>query len=102
MSSIPDDQLPRTYHDIPDEDIGTFYPVDIEFPDDELRFYLLDDANGIFIRKPEQDIEEIKRYGRKLTDDERLNLLLRPPKSEVQKAESTIELLSTLQEVGLI
>ncbi len=54
------------------------------------------------IKRSEQEIKELRRYGKILTEEERVNVLLSPSSKEIAKAENTIEILSTLQEVGLI
>lgn len=53
-------------------------------------------------RHPQEVIDEKNKYGKILTEEERLNILLQPSYKEVQKAESTLEILSLLQEVELI
>ena len=55
--------------------------------------------NGIITRKPEQEIQEVRTYGKVLTEEERVTEMLRPSYAEVQKAENTIEILELLQEV---
>lgn len=59
-------------------------------------------VKGEVVDRPKHEIQELKRYGRLLSEEERLNILLQPTGEEVNKAELTLEILSTLQEVGLI
>ena len=96
---IPNDQKPRNYKNIPDEDIGVFDDSNMEIPRDNLKFYVLDDNNGKLIRRPKNEIEEIQRYGRVLTEEERILNKLKPSPEEVKKAENTIEILTLIQEV---
>lgn len=97
-SVIPDDQKPRNYKNIAPEDISTLKLKDCIV--DNMKYYKI--INGELVRRSEQEIEEIKIYRRVLTEEERLNIILKPTQQEIQKAESTLEILSTLQEVGLI
>lgn len=56
-------------------------------------------ADGELVKLTESEIEEVNRYGRTATEEERtLNKLL-PSTEEIKKAETTIEILSLLQEV---
>lgn len=59
-------------------------------------------VNGEIVDRPLNEIRELKKYGKVLTDEERLNILLQPSSEEISKAESTLEMLIMLQEVGLI
>jgi len=51
------------------------------------------------VKKSEQEIEELQRYHRILSDEERLLNQLKPPAEEIQKAQNTIEILTLIQEV---
>ncbi len=53
-------------------------------------------------RYSEEIIKEKEKYGKILTEEERLNIQLMPSQEEIQKAETTIEILSLLQEVRVI
>lgn len=50
----------------------------------------------------ETELMEKLKYGRTLTKEEQINILLMPSPQEIQKAQNTIEILSLLQEVNLI
>ena len=49
--------------------------------------------------RPKFEILEINRYGRVLTEEERLLNKLSPSPEEIQKARNTIEILTLIQEV---
>lgn len=102
IAGIPDNQVPRKFDNIPENDIGKLFVE--EYPDDDIFNYYIKDNQ--LVRYSELELSEIRRYGKLLTDAEReeikLNLLLQPTGEEIAKAESTLEILSTLQEVGLI
>ena len=91
LSSFPKefvDELDSLYYDgVPPRPLRNYY-VDVEILE------LIKYSNDV--------IEEKQKYGKILTEEERLNILLQPSRKEVQKAESTLEILLTLQEVGLI
>lgn len=56
-------------------------------------------SNNQLIKRPQQEIEELQRYHRILSNEERLLNRLKPPAEEIQKAEQTIEILTLIQEV---
>lgn len=95
-----------------DQDILTnfyYYPSEIKdnlssivsynIPKDLRNYYIKDKK---LMRKTEEEITEIKHFGRVLTEEERVNEMLMPSREEIQKAENTIEILSILQEVGVV
>lgn len=95
---------------VPDEqDIDLFvkyYPKDVRNnveglkvvnPPKDLENYKI--INKQLSRKTEQEISEIKQYGRVLTDEERQLNKLKPSLDEIRKAEQTIEILTLIQEV---
>ena len=51
------------------------------------------------VKRSEQELEELRRYHRVLTDSERLLNKLKPSHEEIQKAQNTIEILTLIQEV---
>ena len=55
--------------------------------------------NGELVRLSKQEIEELRLYGRILTEEERQLQKLKPSPEEVKKAEQTIEILTLIQEV---
>lgn len=63
--------------------------------------YCIVKDNMLILRK-DNEVQELKKYGKILTEEERLEILLQPTREEIAKAETTLEILSTLQEVGLI
>lgn len=67
---------------------------------DNIREYFVIGEN--FVKMDEQELLEIERYNRILSPDERLIESLKPSMAEVQKAESEIEILTLLNEVGAI
>lgn len=86
-------ELPQEFRD----NISEFpLPDDL----DNIKYYIVKDNK--LTKKTEQQIYEIKVYGRVLTEVERSDILLRPSKEEIQKANTTIEILSLLQEVNAI
>lgn len=97
-SLIPIDQSPRKYNGIIDDDISVLL-LD-NYPSDNIRFYKV--INGGLVRRTDSEINDMIKYRRVLTDTERINILLKPSKEDIRKAESTLEILSTLQEVGLV
>lgn len=91
LSSFPKefvDELDSLYYDgVPPRPLRNYY-VDMEILE--------------LIKYSDDVIKEKQKYGKILTEEGRLNILLQPSNKEVQKAETTLEILSTLQEVGLI
>lgn len=75
---------------------GVFISDDIH----DLQLYKV--IGGEPIKYSYEEIQEIKKYGKILTDGERLNVLLQPSKEEIEKAQTTIEILSLLQEVNAV
>lgn len=67
---------------------------------DDLTSYKV--VDGKLIKRSDEENKELKMYGKVLTEEERLNILLQPTAEEIRKAETTIEMLTMLQEVGLI
>lgn len=55
--------------------------------------------DGVIIDVNEIEKQDINKYGRILTNDERLLYSLKPSREEVLKAENTIEILEILSEV---
>lgn len=101
LDNIPDSQsIEGFYYHYPQEfkdNLGCIYGD--YFPNELLYYRVLD---GELIRKTEQEISDIQQFGKILTEEDRVNLLLQPSYEEIAKAENTIEILSLLEEVGLI
>lgn len=98
---IGDDQNPDIYfHHYSDEFKASISILHSDTSPMDLTNYKI--INNEIITRSDIEIQEINQYGKILTEEERLNILLQPTWKEVQKAENTIEMLSMLQEVGLI
>jgi len=65
-------------------------------PSDWQNYKVIDNE---LIRMTKQEIQEIKQYGRLLSEEERLLNQLKPSSEEIQKAQNTIEILTLIQEV---
>lgn len=98
LAFISDIQKPRDYKNIPQEYISILNTE--RHLEGNIKYYKV--QNNEILKRSDEEIEEIKRYRRVLTEEERLNILLSPSHEEINKAENTIEILATLQEVGII
>lgn len=56
-------------------------------------------VDGMIKERTVHEVEDIEKYGKVLSESERLLYKLKPSQKEVQKADNTIEVLSLLQEV---
>lgn len=101
IRSMPDDQdiLTFFFH-YPQEFKDNLASIMIENVPRDLKNYRV--INAELIQKSNEEILEIKKYGKILTEEERLNIQLMPSQQEVQKAQTTMEILSLLQEVNAI
>ncbi len=63
------------------------------------KHYKVDLNNNQLTKRSQQEIDEIQQYGKILTDSERTLNKLIPSHEEVQKAQTTIEILTLIQEV---
>ena len=61
----------------------------LQIPPRELRYHKIVDDE--FVKRPEYEIEEIKLYGKILTEEERQLNKLKPSPEEVRKAEQTMK-----------
>lgn len=69
----------------------------VDEPPKQLKYYYIKDGN--LVEMTEEEKNDIDRYGKILTDEERLLNKLKPTIEEIQKAEQTIEILTLIQEV---
>lgn len=101
LKVIPNEiDIQTLYYHFPQEFKENLEGLDIEdYPTPLFQYKVI---NGELIKRPVEEIKEMQQYGKILTEEERLNILLTPSHQEIQKAENTIEILSTLQEVGVI
>lgn len=98
---IQDDQNYKVYYSqFPQEFQDSIESIKIDNPPNDLKNYKV--INRQIIRRSEEEIRELDTYGKILTEEERLNILLQPTGEEINKAENTLEILTTLEEVGLI
>lgn len=67
-----------------------------DVPNDLINYKVIEEN---LVLRVDEELEEIKKYRRILTEIERWELLLKPSDEEVQKAEETLKLLELLQEV---
>lgn len=97
-ADIPNDQSIESffYHYPEDFKKNLDYVIYDELKED-IRFYKVE--NNQVVKRPKIDIDDILRYGRILTEEERVLELLKPSEEEIRKAENTIEILTLLQEV---
>ena len=99
IAKIPNDQdINVTYANYSDEFRQSLGTLEIEVSD--ISRYKVE--NGELVKYSDDEIMELKMYGKVLTEEERLNIILQPTPDEINKAETTIEMLTMLQEVGLI
>ncbi len=102
IAEIPDDNNPyfvlKNHNDVKNNNIGTLVT---EKPIRKISQYMIKD--GELIKLTAEKSEEMKKYKRLLTEEEReekrLLNQLKPSSEEVKKAENTIEILSLIQEV---
>lgn len=99
LAIIPDDQKPSKYPNTKEEDISILIGKDLPSQVNMKHYYI---ENDEVLKRPTEEIDEINKYRRLLTEEERLNIKLKPSKEEINKAENTLEILTTLQEVGLL
>lgn len=95
IANIPDGQ---PFHYLGDEDLVTLKIKNI--PQDWYNYKVV---NNKLVKMSEREIDEIFKYGRILSKQERfenemLNKLI-PSHEEIKKAEQTIEILTLIQEV---
>lgn len=95
LSIISKNQKPRTYKNIPLEDISLL--ISDWYPEENMQYYKV--KNNKIVKRSQTEIEELQRYRRILTPDERTLNKLKPPHEEIQKAQNTIEILTLIQEV---
>lgn len=67
------------------------------FKDKDIDEYVVIDKQ--LIKIPDEELIEIRQYGKILTEEERLLNQLKPPYDEVAKAKNTIEMINLIQEV---
>lgn len=90
---------------------GIFYHYPKEFKD-KLNGISLEPGTSInlreyriikneLVKKSQLEIDELAKYGKTLTENEREEIRLMPPYEEVQKAERTIEMLELLEGMGV-
>lgn len=98
---ISDDQDYLVYHErFPKEYVDSLAVLQVsELPNKWKNCVIV---NNKFVTRPINELEEIKKYGKVLTEEERLSILLQPSPEEITKAKNTIEILSMLQEVGVL
>ena len=97
-SMVSDDQDPKIlYKDFPDNFKNSIAMLNINLDERNLQNYKI--MNKQIVKRDEIDIQELRHYGKVLTEEERLNILLAPSRDEIQKAENTIEILTLIQEV---
>ena len=90
---IQDDQNYKIYYSkFPQEFQDSIEAIKIDKPPNDLKNYKV--INGQIIRRSEEEIRELDTYGKILTEEERLEILLQPTREEIAKAEKTIEKLS--------
>lgn len=102
IAEIPDDNNPyfvlQHHPDVKNKNIGTFIT---KKPIRKISQYMIKD--GELIKLTAEESEEMIKYNRLLTEEEReekrLLNQLKPSPEEVRKAEQTIEILSLIQEV---
>lgn len=76
------------------QQLSSIYIDDI--PEDYKNYRVI---NNELVKMTEQETQELKQYGRILTEEERQLQKLKPTQDEVAKAENTIEILTLIQEV---
>lgn len=102
IAEIPDDNDPyfvlQHHQDVKNNNIGTLIT---EKPIREISKYMV--KNGALIELTAEESEEMKKYRRLLTKEEReekrLLNQLKPSYDEIQKAKNTIETINLIQEV---
>lgn len=98
ISVIPNDQNITTYYyHYPEHFKNNLESISPEVVPQDLENCRV--VNGELVKMSDLEIKEIQQYGKTLTVEERLLNQSRPSSREIQKAETTIEILSLLQEV---
>ena len=98
IANIPDSQnIDICFKYYPDEFKKKLASLFVNNPPRDLNNYKV--INNELIKMSEQEILEIRQYGKILTEEERLLNKLKPSPEEVKKAEQTIEILTLIQEV---
>ncbi len=98
VAQIPNNQNYLTFlHHYPEDFKKNLDYIIYDELKEDIRFYKVE--NNLVVKRPKIDIDDILRYGRILTEEERLLELLKPSEEEIRKAENTIEILTLLQEV---
>lgn len=98
LAKVSGDQKLESYcSEFPSEQLKKLSSIYIDNPPDNHKDYKI--INGELIQMSDEEIKEIRQYGRILTEEEKQLQKLKPSYKEVQKAENTIEILTLLQEV---
>ena len=101
IGQIPDDQNPFfNFKHQSKEFLSTLSSITVDERLENNTYYYVEYDK--LMKYSMNEIDEINQHGRVLSEEERLDILLQPSQEEIQKAESTLEILETLQEVGLI
>ncbi len=100
LGDIPEEQDPKRYYRNYDKElvdnIATLI-IDEDVSTLKLHHYIV--VNRELVKLSDQEIRELKLYGKVLSEEERQLQKLKPSPEEVRKAEQTIEILTLIQEV---
>ena len=98
ITKIPKKQDTLIYfHHYPNNFKESLAELELEKYPLNLRDYKV--INNELVKMTDEEISEIRQYGKIFTEEERQLEKLKPTQEEVKKAENTIEVLTLIQEV---
>lgn len=85
------------YYHFPQEFKDNLATLDIDnYPRPLWQYKVVDNK---LVKRSDEEIQELRKYGKVLTEEERLLNKLKPSSKEVREAEQTIKILTLIQEV---
>jgi len=100
LAIIPDNQkIERYYYHYSEDFKNNLATLECENTPRNIVEYRVEVENGKLVKMTELEMQEMQKYRRILTEEERVLELLKPSEEEIRKAENTIEILTLLQEV---
>lgn len=98
IEAIPDDQDVEVYYKLyPEEFRNNLGYIHVNVPPKILDNYKV--MNNELVERHMQELYELKKYKRVLTEEERILEKMKPSKEEIIEASQTIKILNLLQEV---
>lgn len=98
VAKIPKDQSIKVcFYHYPDSFKDNLVGLSVSKVPPDLENYKV--VNNQIVRRTTQEIEELYKYGKVLTNDEQLLESIKPTSDEIRKAETIVEVLSILEGV---